>query len=155
MYRLMVSLFVPSVVLILLVAYYMESLNVDPIDKILIKPVCLLILVFYLYFIVVEIIRYKKIKHSDNKICRDTVGSRIKIPFKEAGIICMTALYVWIIQYLGFVLTSIFFMGAMLYILNVRKFWVIVCFSVVSSAVLYLAFKVVLMVPLPGGILGF
>ena len=54
MYRLMVSLFVPSVVLILSAAYYMESLNVDPIDKILIKPVCLLILVFYLYFIVIE-----------------------------------------------------------------------------------------------------
>lgn len=55
----------------------------------------------------------------------------------------------------GFCAYEHLFMGAMLYILNVRKFLVIVCFSVVSSAVLYLAFKVVLMVPLPGGILGF
>ena len=70
-------------------------------------------------------------------------------------IIGMTALYVWIIQYLGFVVTSIFFMAAMLYILNVRKLWVVCCFSVASSAILYIAFKVVLMVPLPGGILGF
>ncbi|EXG78057.1 tripartite tricarboxylate transporter TctB family protein [Cloacibacillus evryensis] len=155
MYRFIAPLFVPSVVLALSAAYYMESVNVDPIDKILIKPVCLSILAFYLYFIAVEYVRYKKRFQVPCKEGGADCHTKIKIPYKEMLIIGMTALYVWIIQYLGFVVTSIFFMAAMLYILNVRKLWVVCCFSVASSAILYIAFKVVLMVPLPGGILGF
>lgn len=154
MYKFMAPLFVPSVVLALSGAYYMESVNVDPIDKILVKPVCLLILTFYLYFVAVEFISHKKAAcpHEENN---GSGNVKIEVPYKEAIIICMTALYVWIIQYLGFVFTSIIFMASMLYILNVRKLWIVCCFSIASSAVLYFAFKVVLMVPFPSGILGF
>ena len=155
MYRFLAPLFVPSVVLVLSVAYYMESLDVAPIDKILIKPVCLLILAFYLYFVIVEIFHYKTGKFAKSKGVAAFSDTQKPLPIKEVVILCMTALYVWVIQYLGFVLTSILFMGSMLYILNVRKTWIIVGFSVVSSAVLYLAFKIILMVPLPSGIFGF
>ena len=96
MYRFIAPLFVPSVVLALSAAYYMESVNVDPIDKILIKPVCLSILAFYLYFIAVEYVRYKKRFQVPCKEGGADCHTKIKIPYKEMLIIGMTALYVWI-----------------------------------------------------------
>lgn len=79
-------------------------------------------------------------------------GNKTKIPWKESIILCMVVLYIWIIQYLGFLPTTILFMTSMLYILDVRGFWVIGCFSITSATVLYVAFKVVLLLPLPDGI---
>lgn len=151
MYKIIASLFVPSIVLILSIAYYMESLNVDPIDKLLIKPTCMLIVLFYIYFVYVECRRLRKDKDQSEKPRR----TNTKMPYKELAVLAMTALYVLIIQYLGFVVTSVVFMACMLYLLNVRNKLVIACFSITSSALLYFAFKVVLMVPLPGGLLGF
>lgn len=151
MYKIIASLFVPSMVLILSIAYYMESLNVDHIDKLLIKPTCMLIVLFYIYFVYVECRRLRKDKDQSEKLRR----TNTKMPYKELAILAMTALYVLIIQYLGFVVTSVVFMACMLYLLNVRNKLVIACFSITSSALLYFAFKVVLMVPLPGGLLGF
>lgn len=151
MYKIIASLFVPSMVLILSIAYYMESLNVDHIDKLLIKPTCMLIVLFYIYFVYVECRRLRKDKDQSEKLRR----TNTKMPYKELAILVMTALYVLIIQYLGFVVTSVVFMACMLYLLNVRNKLVIACFSITSSALLYFAFKVVLMVPLPGGLLGF
>jgi len=155
----------PTVILILSGAYYLESINVDPIDKILIKPTCLLILLIYMYFVVVEFINYKKSKHVHVKVNESTeiemnavnnnAARKTHIPYKELAIIFMTALYVLAIQYLGFVFTSIVFMASMFYILNVRKVWIIAVFSIFSTILLYFAFKVVLMLPLPEGIFAF
>ena len=151
MYKALISLFVPSLVLILSIAYYMESLEVDNIDKLLIRPTCILIALFYVYFVVVEYIRFRK----NPKRTQESEYTKTKFPYKELILLIMTALYILLIQYTGFVLTSILFMACVLYFLNVRSKLVIFSFSIISSALIYFAFKVILMVPLPSGPFGF
>ncbi|OUO93182.1 tripartite tricarboxylate transporter TctB family protein [Cloacibacillus sp. An23] len=151
MRRVLASLFVPSLVLILSIAYYIESLKADNIDKLLIRPICILIVIFYIYFIAVEYMRWRKRTNYAEK------ASDVKknLPYKELILLAFTALYILVIPHIGFVLTSILFMASTLYFLNVRSKEVILCFSIISSALIYAAFKVVLMVPLPSGPFGF
>ena len=152
MFSLIKSLFVPTIVLMLSAAYYLECSSVRPIDKMLIEPVCLLILILYFYFTVIEFFRCKKKKSVEDTVRNTPPRNKTKVPWKEGIILCMVALYIWIIQYLGFLPTTILFMASMLYILDVHEFWVIGCFSIASATVLYVAFKMVLLLPLPDGI---
>ena len=134
-------------------AYYLECSGVRPIDKMLIEPVCLLILILHIYFVVIECFRYKKEKSVGDAV-HDEPPGKTKVSWKEDIIFCMVVFYIWIIQYLGFLPTTILFMASMLYILDVREFWVIGCFSIASATVLYVAFKIVLLLPLPDGVWG-
>lgn len=155
--RNLAPLFVPTMVLILSIAYYIESWNVDTINKLLIKPTCFLIIVIYLFFVYKEFHKHKKLATQQGEQNAQAASNAVscQVQYKSVFIIGMTAIYVLVVQYLGFILTSVIFMGTMLYVLNVRKKWIVISFSVASTVILYFAFKTILMVPLPSGILGF
>lgn len=155
-----VNLFVPTLILVWALAYWLDILDVSAHDKLLITPVSILIFVLYCYFAFVEFSSYRKERAIALQTEGETTGEYentfwIKLPRREIAIIFMLAIYLLVVQYLGFGATSFLFMFGMLYLLGVRRLGIMFGFSIISTAVLYFAFKVVLMVPLPGGILGF
>lgn len=155
----LMNLFVPTLVVIWSFMYWMSVYHVSSHNKLLIRPICILMFTVYLYFVFSEYVAYQReIKsHAADVIDASDCakGESKKIPVKEIVIIALVAVYLLIVPYLGFVLTSFAFMGCMLYILDVRAWRVIIAFSSICTGVLYLAFKVILMVPLPGGFMGF
>ena len=154
-FKLLSPLFVPTMVVAFSIAYYMESWEVTSNNKLLIKPICFLIVLLYIYFIYQEYTKQKlEIKQEKSSNVERTAISPHQIMLsKSVIIVVMTGIYVLLIQYLGFIITSIMFMGGMLYTLNVKNKWIIAIYSVLSTIILYFAFKIILMVPLPTGIL--
>lgn len=67
--------------------------------------------------------------------------------------VCCAALlaYIIAIEYIGYILSTLLFIGGVLYYLKIRKFWVIALTSVGVTAFLYVMFNYVLMVMLPVG----
>ena len=67
--------------------------------------------------------------------------------------VCCAALlaYIIAIEYIGYILSTLLFIGGVLYYLKIRKFWVIALTSVGVTAFLYVMFNYVLMVMLPIG----
>ena len=154
-FKLLSPLFVPTMVVAFSIAYYMESWEVTSNNKLLIKPICFLIVLLYIYFIYQEYTKQKlEIKQEkSSNVERTAISSHQIMLSKSVIIVVMTGIYVLLIQYLGFIITSIMFMGGMLYTLNVKNKWIIAIYSVLSTIILYFAFKIILMVPLPTGIL--
>ena len=154
-FKLLSPLFVPTMVVAFLIAYYIESWEVTSNNKLLIKPICFLIVLLYIYFIYQEYTKQKlEIKQEkSSNVERTAISSHQIMLSKSVIIVVMTGIYVLLIQYLGFIITSIMFMGGMLYTLNVKNKWIIAIYSVLSTIILYFAFKIILMVPLPTGIL--
>lgn len=136
---------IPTVVLLWSIMYVVETSSNSNRDVLLIRPLAILIAITYL------IIFFKEYIHS--KI-RDSSENMPFISTKEIKILLLMIIYIFVIKYLGFVLTSFLSMLAMLYILDVRKIRHLLIFSSVSTVILYIAFKVILMVPLPSGLLG-
>lgn len=152
-----VNLFVPTLVVLWSLAYWAEIADIGARDKLLIRPVCILLCLIYCYLLWIEYKSYRLESTSGDSASgiRDKKNFWQILPKKEITIIALLATYLLIVPWLGFVVTSFIFMICMLYLLDVRKIHVIVGFSVISTGVLYLAFKVILMIPLPGGIFGF
>lgn len=136
---------IPTIVLLWSIMYVVETSAYSNRDVLLIRPLFVLIAITYL------IILFKEYIQSRIKDSRENVAF---ISAKEMKILLLMITYIFVIKYLGFVLTSFLSMLAMLYILEVRKIQHLLIFSSVSTVVLYIAFKVVLMVPLPSGLLG-
>ncbi len=154
------NLFVPTLILLWAFAYWIDILGVSARNKLLVTPVCILIVLFYCYFTFVELRSYRKERAGAPKKeggagCGSETAFLLTLPKKEIAILFIVAVYLLVVPYLGFGATSFLFMFAMLYLLGVRKWGLMTAFSVISTAVLFVAFKIVLMVPLPGGILGF
>lgn len=73
---------------------------------------------------------------------------------KLVGIIALSALYVVVVNFLGYVITTLIYLPATMKYLGITNKKVIVLASVISVVVIYLCFVVLLDVPIPTGILG-
>lgn len=73
---------------------------------------------------------------------------------KLVGIIALSALYVVVVNFLGYVITTLIYLPATMKYLSITNKKVIVLASVISVVVIYLCFVVLLDVPIPTGILG-
>ncbi|EGQ26565.1 YjbE family integral membrane protein [Sporosarcina newyorkensis 2681] len=62
-----------------------------------------------------------------------------------------TFIYYWLIQFFGFFISTVIFLGIMMWIFNYRKPVLIIVFSILISAVMYVGFAMLLNVPLPSG----
>ncbi len=73
---------------------------------------------------------------------------------KLVGIIALSALYVVVVNFLGYVITTLIYLPATMKYLGITNKKVIVLVSVISVVVIYLCFVILLDVPIPTGILG-
>lgn len=144
MLALLKRMIIPTMILFWSAMYVIETRLHSNRDVLLIRPLFLIILVTYL------IIFFKEFMHRKDK----TDTKLVFVSNKEMKILILMISYIFIVKYLGFILTSFLSMLAMLYVLEVRRVSKLLAFSVVSTLILYVAFKVILMVPLPSGIFG-
>lgn len=147
MKQLLKLLVIPTLILLWAFSYMYEVRGTSTRNLLLITPLVLLIGGTYLFIAVREYHRMKKGFHSASNI-------EVLITSKEVKIILLMAVYLLLVMYLGFIPTSFAMMAVMLYVLDMRKMRTVLGFSVISTALLYYAFKIILMIPLPEGLLG-
>lgn len=135
---------IPTMILLWSLMYVIETRSHSHRDVLLVRPLFILIGITYLIIFLKEFFCKKN-------VCSNDVAF---ISAKEIKILILMITYIFAIKYLGFILTSFLSMLVMLYILDVKKISSLVIFSFLSTAVLYFAFEVILMVPLPSGIWG-
>lgn len=73
---------------------------------------------------------------------------------KLIGIITLSALYVIVVNFLGYVVTTLIYLPVTMKYLGITNKKIIIFSSVISVVVIYLCFVVLLDVPIPMGILG-
>ncbi len=73
---------------------------------------------------------------------------------KVISVIFALVLYGLILEWLGFVLSTVFFMGFLLRSIEARRWYVVILVSVVSSLLTYALFELWLHARLPKGVLG-
>lgn len=90
-------------------------------------------------------------------IKEDPDRQKAKLPLKELsgilGFVFLIVAYITLLYYLGFVIASIFFMAALIFLSGSRKSLEIVFFSVATTVVIYLLFQKFFEVQLPAGTL--
>jgi putative tricarboxylic transport membrane protein len=83
--------------------------------------------------------------------------SKVSLPSRDligiSGLLVLIALYVNLMNYLGFVVVSIFFLGILTWIAGSRKPAEIAIFSITTTIAVYLLFYKFFNVQLPAGIL--
>lgn len=67
--------------------------------------------------------------------------------------IIITIIYTLLMSVLGFIIATLLFIPAMLYLLEYRAFWKVVLISILGTAFLYLSFGIFLGVSLPVGLI--
>lgn len=90
-------------------------------------------------------------------IKEDPDRQKAKLPLKELsgilGFVFLVVAYITLLYYLGFVIASIFFMAALIFLSGSRKALEIAFFSVATTVVIYLLFQKFFEVQLPAGTL--
>ncbi|NME36297.1 MULTISPECIES: tripartite tricarboxylate transporter TctB family protein [Fusobacterium] len=76
------------------------------------------------------------------------------LPNKLIGIIVLSTLYVIIVNFLGYVITTLIYLPVTMRYLGIKNNKIILLSSVISVTVIYLCFVTLLDVPIPTGILG-
>jgi hypothetical protein len=83
-------------------------------------------------------------------------SATVQLPIREllgiAGLLALIALYVKVMQYLGFVFASIVFLGVLTCVAGTKKPVEIAVFSITTSVAVYLLFHKFFNVQLPTGI---
>lgn len=147
MKQLVKLLVIPTLILLWAFSYLYEVRDTSTRNLLLVRPLVLLIAATYLFIAAREYQKMKKGLHSGS-------NNEVFITGKEVKIVALMAVYLLLVMYLGFIPTSLVMMAVMLYVLDMRKMQTVLGFSVISTAVLYYAFKIILMIPLPEGLLG-
>ncbi len=73
---------------------------------------------------------------------------------KLIGIVALSTLYIILVNYLGYVITTLVYLPVTMRYLGIKNNKVIALSSIVSVVVIYLCFVTLLDVPIPTGILG-
>lgn len=73
---------------------------------------------------------------------------------KLIGIIILSTLYVIIVNFLGYVITTLFYLPVTMKYLGIKNNKIIILSSTISVTIIYLCFVTLLDVPIPTGILG-
>lgn len=123
---------------------------------ILCSACCLILLIQGIVGMVKEIKAPSKEEASAADAVSEEDAQRKKAVAKSTVIsiaVCCGAmvLYIIAIRYIGYILSTLLFIGGVLYFLRIRKFWIIAATSVGVTAFLYIMFNYVLMVTLPVG----
>lgn len=146
-------IFAPTILVAWTVYYYLDVLDKDAKTGALIKPLSVVIFFLYVIIMIGEVRRYLKTKKNTED--KDKAKQDKKRFINLLICIGITAAYILLMPYLGFVIATSVFMSAMyLYVKAGKKLYVCIA-SVVFSILVFLLFSKVLAVPLPTNMFGF
>lgn len=137
----------PLIMLVFAGIYFNEVRQLDALDQALIKPVFFFMV---LLFMINTASDYRESKdRQSNASALKKGNSQFR---KILEYIALTAVYLMLMPYLGFMISSILFLAGALYRLNVRKTITLIALPVGLSVLLYFLFVHLFSVPLPTGI---
>ena len=117
-----------------------------------IRAVAILMLVSLAFIIKKDVVIHK----SDNNLPE---VKEFFLPTREhyikfLGFALLSFLYIFAFIYAGFIISTLAFPVVAMYFLGVRKVRTLILVPVLSTATIYIIFKMILMVSLPTGVLG-
>lgn len=141
---------IPLVVLSWATYYYLAVSSLPYNDKAMINIVYYIMLPLFLANLYLDFTNMKDgaAQESDGK---KGMSERTKMVFVLFGV---TIVYLFSLKFLGFVLPTMLFLAACLYVFGVRNGVFMLGYSVFLSTGLYLTFAKLFMIPLPRGIIG-
>lgn len=150
---------IPVFILIYSTVYFFEvySLPRAEINMLLIKPVYYLLTIFIIiYFLIIVFNKLRKNKNITNNQEETNDESNEKINYKKTAVFFITTiLYVFLLDYIGFIISSLVYMVYLMYYLGVKRYSLILIVPVSVVGLLFLSVEIWLNIRLPKGFLGF
>lgn len=146
----------PTVVLLWAAAYYIEVMGYSAKNHRMIQPIFWVMVLLYVINGITDYREWKR-EQAGGTAAKDAAPARMDRTqaAKLVALIGCMAAYVLLLNVTGFVLTTVVFTCAVLLLMGERKWYLLVGIPVLLAAVLYVAFKIALGIPLPTGFLGF
>lgn len=143
---------VATSILILAVIYFFDVKDLkNPHDRLLISPVFWIMVILYPIIIWQEIREAKKTIHDSEEVEGD--GDSYRLTKKVGFFMISVMIYLILLNYIGFIISTILFLPALMWILGTKSRLFPIIFSIIATGLLYLFFDILLGIPLPIGIL--
>lgn len=151
----------PTIVLIWAASYYVEVMGYSEKNHKLIQPVFWVIVLLY---IINGVTDYREWKASQKDKADQPAQPKEKLSLealdwngtgKIVAAIAAMVIYVAMLDILGFVISTLLFVAAILFVMGERRWFLLVGVPTVLDIILYVVFRIALSIPLPTGFLGF
>ncbi|MDD3203911.1 MAG: tripartite tricarboxylate transporter TctB family protein [Pygmaiobacter massiliensis] len=144
----------PTIVLIWAGAYYIEVMGYSVKNHRLIQPIFWIMALLYIINGVTDYRAYQRRKSEAPPVLTKKDPVNREHMTRVLAIIGIMAGYVALLKFLGFVISTFLFGGAILYFMGEKKWYKVVGIPLVLVTALYLIFRIGLSIPLPTGFLG-
>lgn len=155
-YRIQVNsyaLFIPILFTVILLYYVIDSWSIIDTDSMLTMRAVAILMVLSLAFIIKkEVVIQKAGNHLPEE--KESFLPNKESYIKLLGFTLLTFLYISAFIYAGFIIATLVFPVAAMYFLGVRSVRTLILVPILSTATIYIIFKMILMVSLPTGVLG-
>lgn len=155
----------PAMVLIWSASYFIEVSGYSKKNQYLIKPVFIVMVLLFIVNTITDVREWKKEQREKKELYQETAGRSPDMTGPTAEekqtllrsffVVLSMAVYIVVMPYLGFVISTIVLVVFLLALMQVRKPIPMILLPVLLTGVLYAAFKIGLHIPLPAGFLGF
>lgn len=155
----------PAMVLIWSASYFIEVSGYSKKNQYLIKPVFIVMVLLFIVNTITDVREWKKEQREKKELYQETAGRSPDMTGPTAEekqtllrsffVVLSMAVYIVVMPYLGFVISTIVLVVFLLALMQVRKPIPMILLPVLLTGVLYAAFKMGLHIPLPAGFLGF
>jgi len=150
---------VATLILFFVIIYYLDISSLkDSQDKLLVNPVIWLVIILYPIIIWQEWKEKRKrdMKHEEtletHEVDEDDETS-VTLSKKVFLFMISTLLYLILINYVGFIISTILFMPSLMLILGTKSKKIVIILPIITTVVLYFLFNNLLGIPLPEGVL--
>lgn len=155
----------PAMVLIWSASYFIEVSGYSKKNQYLIKPVFIAMVLLFIVNTITDVREWKKEQREKMELYQEAAGRSPDMTGPTAEekqtllrsffVVLSMAVYIVVMPYLGFVISTIVLVVFLLALMQVRKPIPMILLPVLLTGVLYAAFKIGLHIPLPAGFLGF
>lgn len=155
----------PAMVLIWSASYFIEVSGYSKKNQYLIKPVFIAMVLLFIVNTITDVREWKKEQREKKELYQEAAGRSPDMTGPTAEekqtllrsffVVLSMAVYIVVMPYLGFVISTIVLVVFLLALMQVRKPIPMILLPVLLTGVLYAAFKMGLHIPLPAGFLGF
>lgn len=146
---------VPVLLLVFILTYYFEVRDIPSSELILIQPVTIIMIILTFTVIFIEVKNWRKIDFSsESPVGEENPDVHAKLTRKLAIYITSIALYLIMLNYIGFIISSLIFVPSLLYLLGTKSMKLNIAIGFGVTVFVYLLFDVWLGINLPEGILG-
>jgi hypothetical protein len=151
------KIFFPCITLAFAIAYRLQVSDLSSKALLFAKPLIYICSVLGIYVTIKDGVKVRKIRHSDKEESRsmERILKGVVSQKKTVMLMIMVLTYLLLLEYIGFIVTSLAFLSITMILLGVRRILLLTAVPLSVVAFVYFLFSRWLLVPLPKGILKF